>query len=621
MNEKKNLLNEQPTNFLEQGSSSTTSDSRSYESEPNRMPLKHDLSTNSGGDNRNKQKKKDTKTEEEKEKEKDKGEFEFPKGFYYTLATEFAERFVHYSMRAILVIFLKSEIMGYTDREAIEIYHGWIAVTYFLPLLGAAIAENWIGKYKTILYFSFWMYGFGCVLLTLCARFASKFLLYLSLSMIACGCACIKPNVSSFLSDQLKKSNEHVLNRVYSLFYMMVNVGSILSMLITPSIQKYCSFWLAFLISAVLMFSAVAVFRLGKRHYTLLPVKKGLIPKFCSVIKRAIVNRRRVKQSGKYHPKRHWLDWAKIGDLDAGEEECSSILHSSGSTNFKDSQEQINEWNGFVLDVKVFIHALQIFFPLAVFWALQHQTASTWVIQAEEMDLRIKIGKINFTISPAQVIILNPILLQIMIPIFSRIVYPYLRKRGIHFTPLQRVCFGLIWASLSFVAAGILQQKIDEANESKLYWTWQIPQYVLLVISETFVAVTGLELAISQSPKSTKSLMMSVWGVTIGLGNILVSVVEEINFFTKTRDQFFFFAALMILFFFIYIFVAYNYTYSDKYRERESTNLPVANGNNNNNFDPNSSKNMVHNGFDSLSGEYKDDDILIDYSQSEDKKL
>lgn len=48
---------------------------------------------------------------------------------------------------AILVLYLTS-ILNYSDDDSTMIYHGFIFLSYFMPLFGAILADSYWGKFK-----------------------------------------------------------------------------------------------------------------------------------------------------------------------------------------------------------------------------------------------------------------------------------------------------------------------------------------------------------------------------------------------------------------------------------------------------------------------------------------
>merc|ERR1712232_481061 len=117
-----------------------------------------------------------------------------------------------------------------------------------------------------------------------------------------------------------------------------------------------------------------------------------------------------------------------------------------------------------------------------------------------------------------------------MIPVFNKVIYPLLSKLGINLKPLPRMTIGMILTATSFVCSGLIQILL---NNYDLFVFWQIPQYWILGCGEIMVSITGLEFAYSQSPVSTKSIVMAGWLMTTAIGNVFVAVIAETNVIGK----------------------------------------------------------------------------------------
>ena len=87
---------------------------------------------------------------------------------------------------------------------------------------------------------------------------------------------------------------------------------------------------------------------------------------------------------------------------------------------------------------------------------------------------------------------------------------------------------------------------------------WQLPQYLFLTTGEVLVSVTGLEFSYTQAPRSMKSTIMSIWLVTVALGNFLTAAVSALNRF-QGASYFWFFAVLMLAGAIGFAFVARKY--------------------------------------------------------------
>ncbi|KAG7254785.1 hypothetical protein CRUP_028087, partial [Coryphaenoides rupestris] len=102
----------------------------------------------------------------------------------------------------------------------------------------------------------------------------------------------------------------------FSIFYLSINAGSLLSTIVTPILraqecginsQQKC-YPLAFGVPAALMVVALIVFVLGSSMYTKVAPKGNIMLEVCKCIWFALRNRYRSRGS----PRReHWMDWAE----------------------------------------------------------------------------------------------------------------------------------------------------------------------------------------------------------------------------------------------------------------------------------------------------------------------
>lgn len=195
-----------------------------------------------------------------------------PKGFFFLFAGEFAERFSFYGMRAILPLYL-SDQLGYGESDGGFYYSIFLGMCYFLPLLGGYIADNFFGKYWTIVGFSL-PYVAGQFLV----GFENPYLLVLALGLLAMGTGVIKPNISTLMGityDQQRPGQERLRTTAFQAFYMSINIGAFLSQLLVPTVRDMTGSYLyAFLVPAVFMVVALAIFAAGKPYYGQEVIKK-----------------------------------------------------------------------------------------------------------------------------------------------------------------------------------------------------------------------------------------------------------------------------------------------------------------------------------------------------------
>ncbi|KAM3607110.1 uncharacterized protein V6R79_001933 [Siganus canaliculatus] len=360
----------------------------------------------------------------------------YPLSICFIVVNEFCERFSYYGMKAVLTLYFMN-YLHWDGNLSTAIYHAFGSLCYFTPILGAIIADSWLGKFKTIIYLSL-VYVVGHVIKSVGAiPSVGNSTTHIALSMvglilIALGTGGIKPCVAAFGGDQF--SEEHLTERqkFFSIFYMSINAGSVLSTVITPMLRGDVQcfggdcYALAFGVPAILMIIATVVFVSGSSLYKRNPPQGNIMGKVCKCIGFAIKNR---WQNRSHLPARkHWLDWA--------EEKYSKRL---------------------IQEIKMVVRVLVLYIPLPMFWALFDQQGSRWTIQAGRMNMAFGSA---FNIKPDQMQMLNALLILLFVPIFDLAVYPLVACCRIKITPLRKMSAGMVLAAMAFGAATLVEVNV-----------------------------------------------------------------------------------------------------------------------------------------------------------------
>src|SRR5262249_21305238 len=152
----------------------------------------------------------------------------WPPGIPAIVGNEACERFSYYGMRAILQVHMTALFvaMAYADQartSATQVVHLFMAGVYAFPMIGALVADRWLGKYRTIISLSL-VYCVGQAVLALWPT--ELWGMYLGLALIAIGSGGIKPCVSANVGDQFGRGNAHLVRTVFQIFYFSINFGS-----------------------------------------------------------------------------------------------------------------------------------------------------------------------------------------------------------------------------------------------------------------------------------------------------------------------------------------------------------------------------------------------------------
>ncbi|MDX8411266.1 MAG: POT family MFS transporter [Mariprofundaceae bacterium] len=186
-----------------------------------------------------------------------------------------------------------------------------------------------------------------------------------------------------------------------------------------------------------------------------------------------------------------------------------------------------------------------IYLFVAMFWALFDQTGSAWVLQAQHMDRNI----FGFEVLPAQIQAANPLLVMLLIPLFSYVIYPAI-ECIFPLTELRKIAIGMFVTVLAFAIPTWIQVQIDAGLTPHI--SWQLLAYVALTGAEVMISITCLEFSYTQAPKTMKSFVMAFFMLSIAAGNLFTSAV---NFFIANpdgtskldgADYYLFFTALML---------------------------------------------------------------------------
>ncbi|ORY05075.1 POT family-domain-containing protein [Clohesyomyces aquaticus] len=475
-------------------------------------------------------------TEEEKKTLRHVGE-PLPKAAFLVAVVELCERFTYYGASGIFQNYVQRPLDGSEGRGALGMGHkGATGLTtffqfwcYVTPIFGAIIADQYLGKYNTILLFCV-VYMVGLLILTATsvpsalAHGAGLGGFVTAVIVIGLGTGGIKSNVAPLIADQYKrrqmaisvdkKTGERVIidpaitiQRIYMVFYFCINVGS-LALLPTPYMERDVGFWSAYLLCLCVFFVGTLVLVLGRRVYIVRPPQGSVITDAFRVM---------------------WL-MTKNRKMDAAKPSYQASVGGTPTTRWDDH---------FVEEVKRALVACKVFCFYPIYWVVYGNFSNNFVTQAGQMrghgipnDLMQ-----NF----------DPIAIIVFLPLMDRFLYPALRKARIPFPPINRIVLGFWVASLAMVYAAIIQKKIytsgpcfesplcdaskdasGVAQGNNIHIAAQTGAYMLIGISEIFASVTGLEYAYTKAPPNMKSFVQSMFLLTNAFGSAISEALNPV---------------------------------------------------------------------------------------------
>ncbi|KAK6535897.1 hypothetical protein TWF281_000148 [Arthrobotrys megalospora] len=451
-----------------------------------------------------------------------------PLSAWLVAIVELCERFSYYGCQGLFQNYIQRPYNGREGPGALGLgQHGATGLgtffqfwCYLTPIFGAIFADQYLGKYKTIVCCCV-VYILGLLIL-----FISSLPFSLetggglggfitAIILIGLGTGGIKASVSPLIAEQYPRkkmvvktlpSGERVIldpaltiQRIYMIFYLSVNVGS-LSVLATPYMEYKLSwsFASAYLLCLCMFIVGFVVLILGRKKYVDQPPKGAIVTDAVTAL---------------------WI-MARYRDMNA----------AKPSVHFKKySLYRRLPWNDhFVEELKRAIVACKVFAVFPIFWVVYNQFSTNFISQAGQMDTH---GIPNDLMQN-----FDPIAIIVFVPILDRIIYPFLQRARIPFPPINRIALGFTVASFAMAYAAIVQHLIYSsgpcyksplcpasevngvAQGNKVHIAIQAPAYVLIGLSEILASVTGLEYAYMKAPPSMRSFVQALFLLTYAIG-------------------------------------------------------------------------------------------------------
>ncbi|KAI9294549.1 PTR2-domain-containing protein [Neoconidiobolus thromboides FSU 785] len=444
-----------------------------------------------------------------------------PKYIYLILANDFGERFCFYGIKSILFIYLKIGF-GLDDVQSKIQTHLFTAFIYLFPLIGAMISDSYLGKYNTVILFSI-IYLIGNILLSV---FSINGLLaqmgkypywsfVLSSLLIAIGSGGIKPSVASHAGDQINPEKTRLLDRLFSMLYIIASVGSLIASYLTPIIVRNVEcfgkpcYFLAYIIPTIIFAFAIILFAVGKKYYVVAPPVKEFLPWKCLKISLLGLHEYTKASPEERAAKGHFLNFAKE----------------------KYGADLVNE-------TRLLNKVMIILFPLMFFWLLYDQAFTEWQNQYELMNQTFLN---SFYMSAETSANLNTIFVVILVPLLSDVIYPFFKKIGRPISVVNRMIIGFSFVILAFIISTSLTYPVLQYSEGNVVkvdgiqvscvgcvnCSWQIPQWFFLSLGEAMLCVTAVQFAYTQVGPKLKASSTAVYVLNVAFGNYIVSGIEE----------------------------------------------------------------------------------------------
>ncbi len=181
--------------------------------------------------------------------------------FVVVLSIELWERFGFYGMQALMLLFTVQRL-GMADGEAYLLWGGFTAMLYCAPVVGGWIGDRVLGSRRCLLLGAV-VLAAGYALLALPTQGTTA--LFLALGAIVAGTGLFKPNAANVVRA-IYAGDDSLIDAAFTIYYMSVNVGSTVSVLLTPWLKDRFGWHVAFAVCCGGLLVALGSFALLRRR-------------------------------------------------------------------------------------------------------------------------------------------------------------------------------------------------------------------------------------------------------------------------------------------------------------------------------------------------------------------
>lgn len=447
--------------------------------------------------------------------------FGHPVGLYVLFFTEMWERFSYYGMRALLTLYLVSKTtednpgLGWLNSESIMLYGWYTMLVYVMSIPGGMIADKLLGQKKAVLY--------GAIILVAghgILAFDEMWAFYTGLGLIVLGVGLLKPNISTMVGGLYKKGDIR-RDQGFSIFYIGINLGSLLATFIVGYVGEVIGWHYGFGLAGIAMLLGLIVYLYGQRFL----VHVGNKP--TEEEKKSDVSIMKLLGSLTQNPLNLGIVIIIIAyAIYAGF--SYSGVDSWGYTAlyifialvvgimmmiYKTLETQIMKDRYLVL--------LLSFLIVIVFWGAFEQAGGLMSIYTEQKTNRVLFG---MEIPTTWFQSLN----AGFIILFATGIAAYWAKRklkGKEASSIFKMAIGTIIMGLGFVFMIFAAREYNMDGSSSMHWL--VLAYLFHTIGELCSSPVALSFITKLAPVKYASLMMGVYFAATGLGNKVAGVIGE----------------------------------------------------------------------------------------------
>jgi POT family proton-dependent oligopeptide transporter len=432
-----------------------------------------------------------------------------PKGLYFLFFTEMWERFSFYGINGILVLYLTKHLTIAHD-DASLVSGAYMAFTFLAPIIGGWVADKLIGYIWSVIIGASLIF-LGNVILALPLALNA---VYLGLATIAVGTGFLKSTIS-VLVGQLYQTNDQKRDSAYTLFYMGINLGSILAGLIIAYIAEKINWYYGFALAALGMLVGLIIFITG--------YKKGYFSQQSNIIKSDNLRHKIIGINGG--------TWLLIGT-------CVFIYFMFYLLSDPANTKIVITMISFAMLFYILFLALRsksteerkqllsilVFIITAIFfWSLYKQSFNSLALFIDHDINRVFMG---ITIPTSMfVLVPNSIFIILLASLFAKI-WLKLAEKGNNPSAPVKFLIGLLFTLASFITF-TLSAYLAYTSGVASSMLWPLVGIFLLTCAELCISPVGLSIVSEMSPKHLSGFLMGAWFLASSIGSYVSGLLSS----------------------------------------------------------------------------------------------
>ena len=424
---------------------------------------------------------------------------------------EMWERFGFYGMQALIVYYMV-QALDFPDERATLVWGAAAALIYVAPAIGGWIGDQVLGTRRTML--------LGAVILSvgyslMVVPGQSVWFLFCALGVIVVGNGLFKANAGN-LVRKIYEGDDSKIDSAFTIYYMSVNLGAMISQLLTPWLKDYVNEHYGNGLGWHIAFAVCAVgLLLGLANYALM--------------------RRWMAHIGS-EPDEKPLHWGKLGAVLAG-----GVLAVFASAYILQHQGVARAfvYIAGVVVVGIFAYLISIgerseragliaalvLTVQTVFYFIFYQQMSTSLnlFALRNVDPAFSVFGVHlWDWSPAQFQAFNPIWIFVLSPILAW-AYAHAGKAGKDFSIAAKFAWGFVIVAAGFFIYGASEHLADaQGKVSSWLMVWG---YGAISLGELLVSGLGLAMVARYVPARMGGFMMGAYFVASGVSQYLGGLV------------------------------------------------------------------------------------------------